>query len=109
MVTPSDPGGWARRARLCESEVCRQGAPESPVLWNIVLDNVLGPVRPEWKRLGYGVRLPFLTGAVGDQEPRNQADAGKRATHLAYADDLLLVAKRAPGRSNTWCPCCGAR
>lgn len=62
----------------------RAGAQESPVLWKIVLDDALGPVPGVAKA---GVRCPVATS--------RRYHTSEKVTHLAYADDRLLIAKSA--------------
>lgn len=71
---------------------CRRGAPESPVLWNLVLDEATGETLRSWQARQMGARLPNLAGA-GDVGTRNKADVAERMNHLAFADDLLLLSK----------------
>lgn len=65
------------------------------MLWNGVLDDAFGPACRKLQRLGYGARLPYFTGAPAASHPRNCAETDEWATHVVYADDLQLVAKRA--------------
>lgn len=90
------PSGLIREEgpTLPVAKQCRQGGPEPLRLWNIVLDDALGPVCHESLRLGCGVRLACLAGAPGGTQPRNRAEADEWATRFAYADDLLLLAVR---------------
>lgn len=75
-------------------EGCKQGAPESPVLWNMLLDEAMGPVPEEWQRMGIGIYLPAFEaeGPDGDA-PRNWGGAAGWVNLLAYVDDLLLPPK----------------
>lgn len=72
---------------------CRQGRAEPPELRNIVLGGALGLVCRDSERLGYGVRLTFLTGGPGGAQLRNRAEADGCVIHIAYADDPLLAAE----------------
>lgn len=58
----------------------RQGDPLSPVLFNLVLAQVLAEVDSVWQRRGYGTNV-------------GQAVRGRRLTHIAFADDMALVAR----------------
>ena len=57
----------------------RQGDPLSPLLFNLVLDRVLEEVAIVWRRRGYGTNI----GQTG----------GTRLTHLAFADDMTIIAR----------------
>lgn len=72
---------------------CRQGAPESPTLCNIVLDDALAEAFTEWQARGYGLYLHLPNNAMDahGKHMRKIAGAAARVTHLAYADDMLLV------------------
>ena len=52
----------------------------SPLLFNIVLHQVLEEVRVIWRRRGYGTNV-------------GQTLQGERLTHVAFADDMTLVAR----------------
>lgn len=52
-------------------------------------------------------RLPFLTGAAGDDGPRNQAGASNAPPSL-LTREMFFLSPRVPKTSNMWCPCCGA-
>ena len=58
----------------------RQGDPLSTLLFNLVLNDVLEEVRATWERRGYGTE-------VGENIRQC------RLTHVAFADDCILVAK----------------
>lgn len=72
---------------------CRQGGPERPTLWNILLDEVLPPVLARWQRTGKRFYLPTLAAAQHGQAPRNHGDAVCWATNFTFSGDLLLLAK----------------
>ena len=57
----------------------RQGDPLSPLLFNMLLDQVLEEVRVVWRRRGYGTNV----GQTGSE----------RLTHIAFADDMTLIAR----------------
>ena len=57
----------------------RQGDPLSPLLFNMLLDQVLEEVRVIWRRRGYGTNV----GQNGTQ----------KLTHIAFADDMTLVSR----------------
>ena len=58
----------------------RQGDPLSPLLFNLVLNAVFEELRPTWQRRGYGTNV-------------GQAVTGDRLTHVAFADDMTLLAR----------------
>jgi hypothetical protein len=58
----------------------RQGDPLSPLLFNLVLNGVLAEVGVVWQRRGYGTDV-------------GRSIDGKRLTHVAFADDVSIVAK----------------
>lgn len=58
----------------------RQGDPLSPLLFNLMLDQVLREVGAIWRRRGYGTNV-------------GQKLAGERLTHIAFADDMTVVAR----------------
>lgn len=47
---------------------CKQGLPESPALWNLILDEALGPLRKECQSRGCGVK-PSCTRGGFHREP----------------------------------------
>lgn len=69
---------------------CRQGAPESPSLWNIAFDDAPAETVTERQARGYGLYLPANATDAHGKRQRNMADAAARVTHLVYADDVLL-------------------
>ena len=58
----------------------RQGDPLSPLLFNLVMKNVLGDVLPVWGRRGYGTNVGSTV-------------RGQRLTHCSFADDMTLIAR----------------
>lgn len=59
---------------------CRQGSPQSLVLWNLILDEALGPLVVEWQRKGCSVSRPSLT--ADPQGPAPWRCGGTRRTGL---------------------------
>ena len=59
----------------------RQGDPLSSLLFNLVLDQILTEVQETWQRRGYGTDVGMYF--------NNEA----RLTHIAFADDMTLVAR----------------
>lgn len=51
-LTPSWHGMTGEEVPIWKG--CTQGAPESPALWNILLDEAVGPVLRRCQELGYG-------------------------------------------------------
>jgi hypothetical protein len=58
----------------------RQGDPLSSLLFNLVLEQVLAEVSIAWQRRGYGTNV-------------GESVRGKRLTHIAFADDMTLMAR----------------
>jgi hypothetical protein len=58
----------------------RQGDPLSPLLFNLVINQVLEEVRPTWRKRGYGTNIGATV-------------KGERLTHVAFADDMTLVSR----------------
>ena len=71
--------GAESRAFAIERGV-RQGDPLSTLLFNLVLDEVLQEVGQIWQRRGYGSNV-------------GQTFSGERLTHVAFADDMTLLAR----------------
>ena len=71
------PGLESRRFEIQRG--VRQGDPLSPVLFNLVLTGVLKDVDSVWQRRGYGTNV-------------GQTANGQRVTHVAFADDMTLIA-----------------
>lgn len=76
---------------VCIGKGCRQDGAESPTFWNVVLDSATDEVCKHWQETGYGVRLPQLLPELRGRRVRNIADGANWLTHLAYADDILIV------------------
>ena len=72
------PGVDSRRLEVQRG--VRQGDPLSPVLFNLVITQVLKEVDPIWQRRGYGTEV--------GRDPK-----GRRLTHVAFADDMTLMAR----------------
>ena len=58
----------------------RQGDPLSPLLFNLILNQVLEEVRTIWETRGYGTNVGSTL-------------RGRRLTHVAFADDMTLVSR----------------
>ena len=58
----------------------RQGDPLSPLLFNLVMKEVLEEVQVVWKRRGYGTNIGSTL-------------RGERLTHVTFADDMTLIAR----------------
>lgn len=70
---------------------CKQGAPESPTLRNLVLGEALEGVIKGWQRQRRGVRLPTLETESSGKRPKRIADGDGHINHLACADGILLI------------------
>ena len=70
------PGCESRAFRIARG--VRQGDPLSPMLFNMLIGQVLRKVEVTWKRRGYGTRI-------------GRALTGERLTHVTFADDITLV------------------
>lgn len=75
---------------------CKQGAPESPRVWDIWLNEVMSPAIQKWEQEKRGYYLPTLV-AAGVRAPRTWVDAAQSCNHLGYGDDFILVATRRKG------------
>lgn len=71
-------------------KVFKEGAPESPVLWHVLLDEDVGPLLEEWQRR-VGIYLPAFLGDPDGETRRNWGVADGWVDILAYAGDLLLA------------------
>ena len=58
----------------------RQGDPLSPLLFNLVLNQVLEEAQVPWRRRGYGTNVGMTV-------------KGDRLTHVAFADDMTVLAR----------------
>ena len=76
----------------------RQGSGDLPGIWGIVFDCVLGPLLADWQRRGMGLEVPAIFGSGGGPDnrwdpPLGPADLQAFLTHVAFADDKIIVAK----------------
>lgn len=69
---------------------CKQGAPESQPLWNVMLDETMAPLLRKRQRAGRGAYLPSLIAGDEHCRPRTWADVAQTCNQLAYADDHLV-------------------
>lgn len=76
-----------------EGRGCRQGAPESPSVCNMVLNDAMREVITAWEAKAYGVHVPALVADPRGRAPWSRTGASPCITHMAFADKLLLVAK----------------
>jgi hypothetical protein len=74
----------------------RQGAPETPLLWNAFLARVLGPLVLQWERDGTGVDLEKWMTDRGMATPEPSAAPPPRVPLAVWADDLILLAHDVP-------------
>jgi hypothetical protein len=72
------PGAQSRAFRV--ERGVRQGVPLSPLLFNLVLNQVLAEVTPTWKRRGYGTNI-------------GRPLTGERMTHVMFADDMTIISR----------------
>lgn len=72
--------------RIPISRGCKQGPPESPVSWDLILDEALGPLLGEWYRRGCGVYLLALETAPQEGAP----PTGRRGRR----DELQILCRR---------------
>lgn len=70
-------------------EGCRQGAPESPPLWNVMLDEVMAPVLRAWQQEGRGDYLLAFADNGGGRRSLTLADSAPMCKRLGYADDYV--------------------
>ena len=75
-LIPSWAGASGPRIRLRRG--CRQGQMDVPLLWALVLDEILTPVITGWTEKGWGLILP--------------GDPNITLSHQFFADDLILLA-----------------
>lgn len=61
---------------------CDQGAPESPQLWNISLDEVMAPAIQKWQLEGRGCYLPALAAADGGAQAKDMGRLGSQVYPL---------------------------
>lgn len=72
---------------------CCEGAPESPILWNMVLDDALGDAARRWNEKGYRVALPISAVDGRNRHPRREVDASHRLRQTVFSDEATLAAK----------------
>lgn len=77
-------GTFWRRGESTDWTGCKQGASASPALWSALLDEVLAPILQQWQGEAYG-----CTPTAGEWGRSGRVDS-----HLAFVDDIILVAKR---------------
>lgn len=77
---------------------CKQGAPESPALCNILLDEAMAPVLQQSEERGVGAYVATLASDRRNRQPKNWGDKAGCVTHLAFADDIILIAKHVDAR-----------
>lgn len=78
---------WLGLARD-EVAVHKAHAPESPLCWNILLDEVMAPVRQKWQREGRG----YLRSCRWGMQAEDVGPCGAQVCYPKYADDIILVA-----------------
>ena len=65
----------------------KQGAKETPFLWNVTLDDVVGPTVVSWEDNCYGLDLD---------------DGLKRISHAVWADDFLVFSSSFKSPPKLW-------
>lgn len=55
---------------------CKQGAPENPVLWKLILDEALGPLLRKWQKRGCGIYLSAAEAGPDGNTPKSWGDIG---------------------------------
>lgn len=50
-------------------------------------------VLQQWGEMGYGIYIPALESDLRSRQPKNWGESAKLVSHLAFADDLILIAK----------------
>jgi ribonuclease HI/exonuclease III len=88
------------RGDIRPSKGGRQGGSETPTLWNILLSSALKRARTRWHQEGLGWRFvasdiytPYIQQLIGDEQRLGSAEDPLWVPYLAWADDLVLVAK----------------
>lgn len=69
---------------------CKQVAPDSPILWNLVSDEALARHQGA-APTQVGVRLPAYGTDARGKRPESFADGSEFVDHSALADDILLI------------------
>jgi hypothetical protein len=74
----------------------RQGAPETPLLWNAFLSRLLEPLVHQWHESEAGVDMEKWMSDRGMPTPEPSAALPPRVSLAVWADDLVLLAHDTP-------------
>ena len=92
MATDDESKEFATRSGL------RQGGPESPPLFNLLLDTLMRAFEDEIEGSDVGVEVKYaMRSTATDRSERKSARGTAKFSWLGYADDIVLFA-RTPSR-----------
>jgi hypothetical protein len=70
----------------------RQGSPETPMVWNLMLRQLFQPMLQKWAQRKWDVDLERWMQAAGRRTPQMLAASPEPTALAAWADDLIIVA-----------------